>query len=240
MNAQVGREKTFRPTGGSFSLHPKSNENGLRLINGCSNEYEDKFNVFPTKNTRKATWSPPGRGKKCQIDHIMIDNRHASSILNVRSFRYAHLDIEHHDSDHYAVGAKIRFRVSNIGRIKSTKQKKYDVAKLKNDTVRAHFNAPSEQQLEVRNGEASWQNCQAAMKQAAEECLGYQQPGKKEWFDDECRNAVQKVIDANKKMRTRARSEELRKLQRDKKELLRERKENLTDSVLMISRNCSP
>jgi exonuclease III len=42
LNAQVGREEEFRPTIGKYSMHPESNENGLRLINlgiaGHSNE----------------------------------------------------------------------------------------------------------------------------------------------------------------------------------------------------------
>jgi sorting nexin-29 len=62
------------------------------------------------------------------------------------------------------------------------------------------------------------------MKEAAESCLGFHQPGKKEWFDDECKEAVQKVIDASKMRMTRARVEEVRQLQRDKKELLRRKK----------------
>ncbi|XP_070491040.1 uncharacterized protein [Chironomus tepperi] len=180
---------------------------------------------FQRRSSRKATWSPPGGGKKCQIDHILIDNRHASNILNVRSFRYTQADIEHHDSDHYAVGAKIRFRLSNIGRIRSTKQKKYDVTKLKNNRVKENFNARVEQQLKERNGELTiWQDCHIAMKQAAEECLGYHQPEKKEWFDDECKQAVQRLIEAKNMRTTRARTEEIKQLQRNKKELFRSKK----------------
>lgn len=82
-----------------------------------------------------------------------------------------------------------------------------------------------EQQLNEKNDEhPSWQNCQVAMKQAAEECLGYHQLGKKEWFDEECKEAVQKVIKASKKRMTRARGDELRQLQRDRNELLRRKK----------------
>lgn len=142
LNAQVGREKTFRPTIGSFSLHPKSNENGLRLITfAAAMNMRISSTYFQRKNTRKATWSPPGGGRKCQIDHLLIEGRHASNILNVRSYMYTQLDIEHHDSDHYAVGAKIRFRLSNIGRIRSEKPVKYDVAKLKSEKVKNEFNA---------------------------------------------------------------------------------------------------
>jgi hypothetical protein len=45
--------------------------------------------------------------KHNQIDHILIDRRRHSSILDVRSFRAADCD-----SDHYLVVAKVRKRLA--------------------------------------------------------------------------------------------------------------------------------
>jgi len=234
LNAQVGREKTFRPTIGPHSLHPRSNENGLRLITfAAAMNMRISSTYFQRKNTHKATWNPPGGGRKCQIDHVLIDSRHASNILNVRSFKCTQLDIEHHDSDHFAVGAKIRFRVSNIGRIRSVKAVKYDVNKLKNEETKSLYNESLEQQLAGRNLEqVSWQECRDIMKNSAEFCLGLAEPVKNEWFDEECKEAVQRIIDVRKMRMTRAREEVIRQLQRDKKVLLRNKKRKFDQRCL--------
>ncbi|XP_070509045.1 craniofacial development protein 2-like [Chironomus tepperi] len=67
VNAQIGREKTFKPTIGSFSLHPKSNENGLRLITfAAAMNMRISSTYFQRRSSRKATWSPPGGGKSAR------------------------------------------------------------------------------------------------------------------------------------------------------------------------------
>jgi hypothetical protein len=50
--------------------------------------------------------SPDGNTHN-QIDHILIDRRRHSSVLDVRSFRAADCD-----TDHYLVVAKIREKIS--------------------------------------------------------------------------------------------------------------------------------
>jgi hypothetical protein len=63
--------------------------------------------MFPHRNIHKFTWASPDGKIHNQIDHILIDRRRHSSILDVRSFRAADCD-----TDHYLVVAKVRERLA--------------------------------------------------------------------------------------------------------------------------------
>ena len=225
-NAQIGKEKIFRPTIGTFSLHCESNENGMRLINfAAASNMVISSTFFRHKNIHKATWLSPGGRNSTQIDHVLIDRRHASDIMDVRSYRCLESDIEHHSSDHLLLGAKIRARISNIHKERGIRCKRYDVTKLSNKDCKKAFNKEVKERLDMHNHEEiSWQQCCEAMQTSAEKWLGIQQHKRNIWFDDECKQAVQRVIDARKGRVTRTKTEEIRKLQKEKKKLLQRKK----------------
>jgi hypothetical protein len=225
LNAQIGREKIFKPTIGGFSLHSESNENGVRLINfAASWNMVISSTFFRHKDIHKATWLSPGGRNSNQIDHVLIDRRHASNILDVRSFRCLESDIEHHSSDHFLLGAKIRARISNINKERGVKCKRYDVAKLSNKACKDAFDKELKERLNVHQEETAWNHCCEAMQASAEKCLGFKQHTKNVWFDSECEEAVQRVIDARKGRITRAKADEIRKLQKEKKKILQRKK----------------
>jgi hypothetical protein len=63
--------------------------------------------MFPHRNISKYTWTSPVGKTHNQIDHILVDRRRHSNVLDVRSFRAADCD-----SDHYLVVAKVRERLA--------------------------------------------------------------------------------------------------------------------------------
>jgi endonuclease/exonuclease/phosphatase family metal-dependent hydrolase len=112
LNARVGREDIFKPTTGNKILHEISNYNGVTVVNSATSEsLIVKSAMFPHRNIHKFTWSSDGKAHN-QIDHILIDRRRHSSVLDVRSFRAADCD-----TDHYLVVAKFRERLAVGGSI---------------------------------------------------------------------------------------------------------------------------
>ena len=93
---------------GKHSLHEVSTDNGRRLADWESSRgVVISSTYFPHPKIHKATWISPDQRTKNQIDHIAVDARHASNVLDVRTFRGANVD-----SDHFLVMAKIRSRIS--------------------------------------------------------------------------------------------------------------------------------
>jgi hypothetical protein len=240
LNAQVGREVIYRPTIGRFSLHSESNENGVRLINfAAENNMVISSTLFQRKNIHKATWCSPGSRVKSQIDHLLIDGRHASDVLNVRSYRCRATDIEHHDSDHFPIGARIRARISNIYEKKGARSRRLDVAKLQDPAVREEFSKKLNEKLSsLTQGDTAWPVIRDAMNEVAEDVLGMQKRVRNEWFDEDCRKAVQAVIEARSTGRwTRTKEEKIKTLQRSKKKLLRMKKREFDQQKLLEIEN---
>jgi hypothetical protein len=63
--------------------------------------------MFPRRNIHKYTWTSPDGKTHNQIDHVLIDRRRQSSVLDVRSFRGAD-----YDTYHYLAVAKLRERLA--------------------------------------------------------------------------------------------------------------------------------
>jgi len=80
----VGRQNIFKLTIGNESLHQDSNDNGVRIVNfATSNNLFVQNTMFPHRNIHKYNWTSPGGKIDNQIDHILIDRRRHSRILDV-------------------------------------------------------------------------------------------------------------------------------------------------------------
>jgi exonuclease III len=107
-NSKVGKEVIFKPTIGNESLHEISNDNGVRLVNFVtSKNLRVKSTMFPHRKIHKYTWTSPDGKTHNQMDHILVDRRRHSNVLDVPSFRAADCD-----SDHYLVVPKFRERLT--------------------------------------------------------------------------------------------------------------------------------
>jgi hypothetical protein len=107
-NANVGRKNILELTIGKESLHEISNDNAVRVVNfATSKNLVVKRTMFPHRKIHKYTWTSPEGDTHNHIDHILIDKRRHSSVLDVRSFRGADCD-----TDHCLVVAKVRERLA--------------------------------------------------------------------------------------------------------------------------------
>jgi len=96
-NAKVGREIIFKPTIGNEILHQDINDSDVRIVNFVTlKNLVLKSTMLLHRNILKYNWTSPDGKTHNQIYHILIDRRWHSSILDVRSFRGADCDTDHH------------------------------------------------------------------------------------------------------------------------------------------------
>jgi endonuclease/exonuclease/phosphatase family metal-dependent hydrolase len=101
-NAKVGCKDENKNTG-KYGLHTECNDNGRRLVGfATSHGMMVGRTLFPHKDIHKAAWKSPNGTHRNQIDHILIDGRHRSNLLDVQVFRGPNMD-----SDHYLVMGKM-------------------------------------------------------------------------------------------------------------------------------------
>jgi hypothetical protein len=82
-NTKIGQEENVKPIIGINSLHKVSN-NGMRLISYvASMDMVIGSTLFPHKNIHKAFWKSPDGSTANQIDQVLIDYHHNSSLQDV-------------------------------------------------------------------------------------------------------------------------------------------------------------
>jgi hypothetical protein len=176
-NAKVGREDIFKPTIGNGSLHETSNDSGVRVVNFATpKNLVVKSTMFPHRKIHKYTWTSPDGKTRYQIDHVLVDRRRQSNLLDVRSFRGADCDM-----DHYLVAAKLRERLSVIERVaQKFDMQRFDLWKLNDAEVKEQY------QVKITNRFAAlkncdnnvdintaWENIRENIKTSAKESLGH-------------------------------------------------------------------
>lgn len=124
-NAHVGKETIYLGTIGMHSLHDETNDNGKRMIRLASAQnMVISSTCFPHRDIHKRTWITSDGMSFSQIDHVLVDKRRATSILDVRTMRGAACG-----SDHYLVRVKYRCKIPNASKGYTSKTKKIQPGK---------------------------------------------------------------------------------------------------------------
>jgi sorting nexin-29 len=231
-NAKIGRESFYTSVVGKHSLHADTSDNGTRLIDfAVSHNMIVGSTYLPRKDIHKGTWKAPGNRNVNQIDHLLIDARHKSDLMDVRTYRGANID-----SDHYLVLSRIRSRISNAKKHRGSRSRKINTEPLKSPETAEQFESAMNQkledideELEERDVNGYWESIKSVINSTAEEVLGNKQPEPRNiWFDDECQQATNEKNAAYLKMQqrhhTRQAVHEYRELRKKEKKLHRKKK----------------
>ena len=100
--------------------------------------------LFQHKRIHKETWRSPDGTSSNQTDHVMIDSRHATDILDVKSCRGADCG-----SYHYMVKIKYRQRISTVGKLSTQRNIKYNVENLKEGNNAKEYRNKIEELLQI-------------------------------------------------------------------------------------------
>jgi endonuclease/exonuclease/phosphatase family metal-dependent hydrolase len=194
-NAKVGKDDFLRHVAGKHSLHNETSENRKLLSQLAEgNRLTNKSICFENKNIHKGTWKVPSSGVVNQIDHVLVSRRHASSIVDVRSARGPNCD-----SDQYLVKALLRERLADAGSGKGPKRGRWDVEKLRQQLeIATQYQemlsrklAEIPKDIEQRSVATRWMEIKKVIGETAKVIGEKRRVRNEEWFDDECRIAIE-------------------------------------------------
>jgi hypothetical protein len=137
--AKVGREDIFKLRVGNDNVDETSNDNGVRVVKfATSKNVAVKENNVRRKIHKYTSTSPDGK-RNSRIDHVLIDRRLQSIILDVQCFRKPNCD-----NDHYLVITKV---MEGLSVSKQTTQKfdmqRFGLKKLKDAEVMEQYQVKS-------------------------------------------------------------------------------------------------
>ncbi|XP_070139237.1 uncharacterized protein [Drosophila bipectinata] len=216
-NAKVGREASLVPPSGDLVyMRPRVRNKVVRSTG------------FRHLDIHSASWLSADRLTRNQIDHVVIDARHASNILDVRSFRGPNID-----SDHYLVAAKIRTRLCVAKIARRSVLRRLDIGKLQSQQAKNAFathvsgllsRAPSIPE-DISD---MWALISHSLRASAE-VLGFQRSvTRNPWYDQKCHDATAAKDAAYRRTlqagATRAIVDVYRSRRRDEKRLFRRKK----------------
>jgi hypothetical protein len=130
-----------------------------------------------------------------QTDHILIDRRRHSSVLDVRSFRAADCD-----TDHYLVVAKVRERLAvNKQRSHRFQRERFDLKKLNEIESKEQYCVEASNRFAALEDldavveiTSAWEIIGENINISAKESLGFFELKHKSWIDKGCSKLLDK------------------------------------------------
>ncbi|KAK3548507.1 hypothetical protein QTP70_013356 [Hemibagrus guttatus] len=177
-NARVGSNNLDRERIMGRHGEGECTENGERLIDLCEeNNLVIGGTLFQHKTIHKLTWTSPDGKTRSQIDHIIINGKWRRSLQDVRVMRHADAG-----SDHNLVVAKLTLKLRKA-KIGDKRSQRFDVAKLKEPTAKKEFSISLKNRFAILQDDAALtiDSFNKALKEAAEETIGYRKNVKTEW-----------------------------------------------------------
>ncbi|KAL9983948.1 hypothetical protein ACROYT_G006197 [Oculina patagonica] len=204
LNAKVGRDNTGREDHMGKHGSGEINENGELFADFCGlNGLVIGGTIFPHREIHKITWNSPDKRTKNQIDHITINSRWRTSLLDTRAFRGADIG-----SDHTLVVGRLRLKLRKVA--KESARRKLDLDKLKDPGTQREFRlrlqnrfellAELEAQEEETGMEDIWQSVKNIYMETGREILGYSSKKRKEWISDDTWSLVEERKELKKRM----------------------------------------
>jgi hypothetical protein len=195
------RKMSIFPQMEKYSLH-NFTDNGFQLI-----QFAVLRNMiigptfYPHKDIHTSTWTSPDGVTFNQINHLLIDRKHKSNLMDVRSFPDTN-----NDSDHCLVIAHLRDQISDVKKVVGIRTSKYNVPKLTASEVAEQYRQQIEEKqnsivlIEQDNGEKLLERCKTIINSVAEEVLGIMEPvNKGTWYVAECQAATEDKNKAHRK-----------------------------------------
>jgi hypothetical protein len=142
------------------------------------------------------TWRSADGQTFNQIDHLLIDARHVSNVMDVRTFTGANTD-----SDHYLLISKIRSWISNARKTYGSYARKFNSEKLKSPATSSAYTEKLNEYLARRDDTEAWMLLKNVIMQTAGTILNrIERVTYKDWFDAECEQATISKNKAYKRM----------------------------------------
>ena len=208
-NAQVGQEEAFKPTIGSFNAHQLTKDNGLRLVNFASSKHMTIGSTFFQHAPRFSyTWRSPQQtlSQIIPADHVLMDGRHFSDVIDVRTYRGANVD-----SDHFLVMVKLRQKLCVSNKLRYQPTPRLNIDRLRKADVAREFaialgdSLPEDTTTEAMSLNDHWRMVEQAISSTAERTIGrVTHNQRREWVNDECRRALSEKNAARTRMLKRA------------------------------------
>lgn len=242
LNAQIGKEEYLEEVAGKHTIHEDTNDNGHRL---CDLAARTNLVIGSTKHEHpkrhKVTWVSPDKKTCTQIDHVMITRRRQSSLKDVRTYRGACAD-----SDHYMVTATIRQKLKRTAKAGNS-EIKWDIEELHSLNIRKRYSEEVAIQVNRRKTtavgiEKEWNEIRGCICQSAEENIGVKKrESKKEWYNEECQEMLERKIKARQQWLKTNRGEDREAYEKVRKEsnrtIRRSKREWINDGVEEIEKD---